>query len=1341
MAYHGNPDLEVDSVPFNDITSAEWISSQAPRMTTTAMTLIDGGIEKPIITIIEQPKARDSRFRYKSEGETAGSLHGENSKVDRASYPTVQIDNCKCAGELVVTLASKEDPPCPHPYSLVGKDCINGMCIIPVGPGQQIVSCAGMGIRCEKKKDISEAFEMKKSSYKQPFRDETSRRPEDLDINACRLCYQIFLRHPNYSNTYIVSDPVLSVPIYDKKAASTCNLQIVRLDKTSGKVTGGDEIYMLVEKVKKEDIEVQFIEGNWKSRGDFGQSDVHKQFAIVFKTPAYYKLDIQHAVTVHVKLYRPSNGEYSDPVKFMYKPAITDCEGIQRKRQKVVDFTKFLTGRQPVIHQGPLLPKPETLQSIPSVKERVRQEILRHAEPQSSITTHMAHYPYGQTRMKRPLDTDVYPPMNVSYSANVKSEDIHMTDGYNTQQLPQSASHFNPQMSFNQMRGPPRARQYSDQVRPMPSPLHIKKPPNDFPFSSVLSYSGPGVTKDVNQVMGEILERPVQIQQKSPRPAAEATTTTTTTTASFSHQYQNVSSNQKQNFSFAQSGSRPLKLSPFIESSSTDSCFYDASTSDNGSPTTSDTAVDTLTSEVIEEWKKYMKDGDLPPALSQQFFGRGESEQAPVGLKLETNPAKETMSGFLDSDVECDSSPVIEMDDPFRQIPEDTMDSGTITQQDVLVEEHHLDVPQAVTFDGAAGLHIPSQQQPALANQMPASSYSMDTTVTEESSSSISQMEASLAVYPTATHRFDHTGGKLEITDYGVSLIVPPNAISEGQSQDISVSVSWNKADKPTLCDGEALVSPVVCCEPNGLKFNSPVTLSFQHCLNFKDKDTDKISLQSSQSKIGEGNEWIKKGVLETGGPTCIVSKDRCVIFTDHFTKYGLSAQMGEEMTKRIKVAIYATPLTGTICDETLRVYAINATADAEQEMKAEEKDMGGILADAVKSYHLKENISNDLDVSITRICEGWKLISGSDKETLSKKDIMAGCNSSCSFTFANEYAKMNFRCQVDVKQEGNDSKVVSTFISRPVQLQGQPNPGSAVTSFSQLPPPGNPCLAVAPIDYPHVSAATPGVPIARGPHYPYTPNLAAVSRQDVQCYQGFSLITEVRRPAVQFDVPRACIPFELKNELALRLNPLHTFGRDWRMLANEMGHSKYIRNLEGGSNPTEQLLDVLECCYSAQECLPMLIKMLTKIERSDAVHIVQSYLQHKSVDVKTRSLFQSESEGEEEEEEEVEMNKQFHPDLVNVTESRLTLPDLQSNLNLLGSPNPDSSLDLDPADSPAEGDEAQFAECESAIRALNELCNPQQNVPQHPQTTQRSKSDEDNMNVFFQDGISLSNN
>lgn len=70
-----------------------------------------------------------------------------------------------------------------------------------------------------------------------------------------------------------------------------------------------------------EDIEVRFFQDSWEGKGTFSQADVHRQVAIVFRTPPYRDTNLSEPIRVKMQLRRPSDREVSEPVDFQYLPA------------------------------------------------------------------------------------------------------------------------------------------------------------------------------------------------------------------------------------------------------------------------------------------------------------------------------------------------------------------------------------------------------------------------------------------------------------------------------------------------------------------------------------------------------------------------------------------------------------------------------------------------------------------------------------------------------------------------------------------------------------------------------------------------------------------------------------------------------------------------------------------------------------------------------------------------------------------------------------------------------------------------------------------------------------
>ncbi|CAB0015508.1 unnamed protein product [Nesidiocoris tenuis] len=278
------------------------------------------------VKILEQPASKALRFRYECEGRSAGSIPGVNSTPENKTFPTIQVVGYKGRAVVVVSCVTKDPPYRPHPHNLVGKEsCKKGVCTVEINNDNMIATFANLGIQCVKKKDIEEALKIREEIRVDPFRTKFNHKtqPSSIDLNAVRLCFQVFLEGPAPGKFTIPLPPVTSEPIYDKKAMA--DLVICKLSHCSGSVVGGNEIILLCEKVAKEDISVRFFEEKdgivvWEGYGDFTPTQVHKQVAIAFRTPRYRTLEIEQPVQALIQLRRPSDNATSDALPFQITP-------------------------------------------------------------------------------------------------------------------------------------------------------------------------------------------------------------------------------------------------------------------------------------------------------------------------------------------------------------------------------------------------------------------------------------------------------------------------------------------------------------------------------------------------------------------------------------------------------------------------------------------------------------------------------------------------------------------------------------------------------------------------------------------------------------------------------------------------------------------------------------------------------------------------------------------------------------------------------------------------------------------------------------------------------------
>uniref|UniRef100_A0A3P9IXA9 V-rel avian reticuloendotheliosis viral oncogene homolog B n=1 Tax=Oryzias latipes TaxID=8090 RepID=A0A3P9IXA9_ORYLA len=320
----------VTSPPFPGATSSQ---------NTSGTDLLEQILEKPRLVVVEEPKDRGMRFRYECEGRSAGSILGASSTDNHKTQPAIEIqgpiDRLKRV-TVTVSLVTKDLPHRPHPHCLVGKDCPpgSGICVVSFNPhNNRCHSFANLGIQCIRRKELEVSLQKRRNQNIDPFQTGHSKGIEDMDMNVVRLCFQCSLELDDGRKDML--SPVVSKPIYDKKATTTSELRICHLNQYRGSCRGKTEIYMLCDKVQKDDIEIIFRQGSWKASGEFAQTDVHRQIAIVFKTPPYQDQDITGEVEVQLSLRRVSDQMESEPVTFVYFPHNQDPYEVKRKRATI----------------------------------------------------------------------------------------------------------------------------------------------------------------------------------------------------------------------------------------------------------------------------------------------------------------------------------------------------------------------------------------------------------------------------------------------------------------------------------------------------------------------------------------------------------------------------------------------------------------------------------------------------------------------------------------------------------------------------------------------------------------------------------------------------------------------------------------------------------------------------------------------------------------------------------------------------------------------------------------------------------------------------------------------
>ncbi|XP_074209459.1 netrin receptor UNC5D isoform X5 [Camelus bactrianus] len=210
---------------------------------------------------------------------------------------------------------------------------------------------------------------------------------------------------------------------------------------------------------------------------------------------------------------------------------------------------------------------------------------------------------------------------------------------------------------------------------------------------------------------------------------------------------------------------------------------------------------------------------------------------------------------------------------------------------------------------------------------------------------------------------FGHLGGRLVMPNTGVSLLIPHGAIPEENSWEIYMSI--NQGEPSLQSDGsEVLLSPEVTCGPPDMTVTTPFALTIPHCADVSSEHWN-IHLK----KRTQQGRWEEVMSVEDESTSCYCLLDpfACHVLLDSFGTYALT---GEPITdcavKQLKVAVFGCMSCNSL-DYNLRVYCVDNTPCAFQEVVSDEKHHGGQLLEEPKLLHFKGNTFS-LQISVLDI-------------------------------------------------------------------------------------------------------------------------------------------------------------------------------------------------------------------------------------------------------------------------------------------------------------------------------------------------------------------------------------
>jgi len=284
----------------------------------------------PYVKIVEEPASNLYRFRYRSEGDTAGTIPGLKQENERRSFPKIMV--CNHEGPALLEICCLTEDLRVHPNNLVWRK-EKRKNRLEASAGIYRAEITGnrteeirVGVNLSKKHDILNLLSVKQELGVDPFNKGYSHAEEgsirQLDLTRVRLGFKVSIRGYQSENEPWQPLP----PVYSQVICHNTNmvgpvLRIRDISDTSSSSLGGEKKIVLFDKVDPTGLEVVLYDqqSGWTGLGEFSPADVHHKSSMVFRTPAYPGID--QVTTVSLQL-RKGGGAVapSNYIQFTYYP-------------------------------------------------------------------------------------------------------------------------------------------------------------------------------------------------------------------------------------------------------------------------------------------------------------------------------------------------------------------------------------------------------------------------------------------------------------------------------------------------------------------------------------------------------------------------------------------------------------------------------------------------------------------------------------------------------------------------------------------------------------------------------------------------------------------------------------------------------------------------------------------------------------------------------------------------------------------------------------------------------------------------------------------------------------
>uniref|UniRef100_M3ZSU5 Netrin receptor UNC5 n=1 Tax=Xiphophorus maculatus TaxID=8083 RepID=M3ZSU5_XIPMA len=281
-----------------------------------------------------------------------------------------------------------------------------------------------------------------------------------------------------------------------------------------------------------------------------------------------------------------------------------------------------------------------------------------------------------------------------------------------------------------------------------------------------------------------------------------------------------------------------------------------------------------------------------------------------------------------------------------------------------------------------------------------------------------------------ATAVFGHAGGRLVLPNTGISLLVPHGGIAEDTTWEMYMSI--NQEDSSTVPEdgAEIFLSPAVTYGPPGLDLSCPIAMTIAHCAEVAaDNWTIRLKRQ-----IQDKWEEVMSVDEESTSCYCLLEAQTCHVLLEQPGRYALVGEaLNQEAGKRLRLAVFGSPDLSNSLGFTLRVYCVDDTPYAFQEVVVGERSRGGRLLEEPKILLFKGNTFS-LQVSIQDVPRLlWSIKPFTTCQEFSFSQVWASnrCPLQCAFSLERySLSSSQLSCKISVRQVTGEEQILQIYTS-----------------------------------------------------------------------------------------------------------------------------------------------------------------------------------------------------------------------------------------------------------------------------------------------------------------------